>query len=271
MDAIFPFCAEAAQSQPTEGVFAATLLSGTNSDYGTRCEITDMMLWYPGDEPFGINSPTTAPASEEAPSKAGDIIFRDDFDGSLASGWDWTRADEGQWSLTNSPGSLQTDLVQTSDPYSSGADTLLLRSIEEDDFEIITKVTFEPQYNFQRVGLVIAEDNQNFLALLRAYADVGDNPGNGVYFDHVAQTAPNYDGPDFRNFATPISDPANVYLKLRKEGQTYTGYYSLDGQSWSMIGEHLSQIAPVSYGLLIGRSDQPISAEFEYFEINNLP
>lgn len=33
--------------QPTTGNFALTILSGTNKDYGTRCEITDMMFWSP--------------------------------------------------------------------------------------------------------------------------------------------------------------------------------------------------------------------------------
>lgn len=33
------------QDQSTEGDFALSLLSGTNKDYGTRCEITDMILW----------------------------------------------------------------------------------------------------------------------------------------------------------------------------------------------------------------------------------
>ena len=31
--------------QTTEGNFAYSLLSGTNKDYGTRCEITDSMIW----------------------------------------------------------------------------------------------------------------------------------------------------------------------------------------------------------------------------------
>jgi hypothetical protein len=31
--------------QTTRGTFGVTLLSGTNSDYGTRCEMTDVMLW----------------------------------------------------------------------------------------------------------------------------------------------------------------------------------------------------------------------------------
>lgn len=33
--------------QGTDGDFALTLLSGTNSGYGTRCEMTDMFLFVP--------------------------------------------------------------------------------------------------------------------------------------------------------------------------------------------------------------------------------
>lgn len=33
------------QDQTTKGAFALSLLSGTNKDYGTHCEITDMILW----------------------------------------------------------------------------------------------------------------------------------------------------------------------------------------------------------------------------------
>ena len=36
-----------ASGQPAAGKFALTLLSGTNKDYGTRCEMTDMILWKP--------------------------------------------------------------------------------------------------------------------------------------------------------------------------------------------------------------------------------
>jgi hypothetical protein len=31
--------------QTTKGEYGVTLLSGTNSDYGTRCEMTDVMFW----------------------------------------------------------------------------------------------------------------------------------------------------------------------------------------------------------------------------------
>ena len=33
--------------QPSAGQFGFTLLSGTNKDYGTRCEMTDIIIWTP--------------------------------------------------------------------------------------------------------------------------------------------------------------------------------------------------------------------------------
>jgi hypothetical protein len=35
------------QDQTTNGNFALTLMSGTTRDYGTRCEMTDLVLWTP--------------------------------------------------------------------------------------------------------------------------------------------------------------------------------------------------------------------------------
>ena len=36
-----------AQSRPMQGKLGLTVLSGTNRDYGTRCEMTDLRLWVP--------------------------------------------------------------------------------------------------------------------------------------------------------------------------------------------------------------------------------
>jgi len=198
-------------------------------------------------------------------------IFRDDFDGSFNSEWTWIRAEDDQWNLTNNPGFLHVDLTHTSDAFEGGPDTLFLRWIKEENFEITTQILFEPKRNFQRVGLVVYEDRDNFVGLLRAYADVGDNPGNAIYFDNISPDAPQFGNSEYTNYPTPLSNPSEVYLKLRREGNTYTGFYSLDGRSWEMIGVHRSPIEPVSYGILIGRSDQPISAEFDFFELYSVP
>ncbi len=47
-------------------------------------------------------------------------------------------------------------------------------------------------------------------------------------------------GGNFINSVTPpngtISDSLPVWLKLVKNGSTYTGYYSLDGSTWNTVG-----------------------------------
>ena len=35
------------QSRPTRGKLGLIVLSGTDRDYGTRCEMTDLRLWIP--------------------------------------------------------------------------------------------------------------------------------------------------------------------------------------------------------------------------------
>jgi len=213
----------------------------------------------------------TATLEPEAGPKPNNLIFRENFDGNFDSGWNWIRAGDGQWNLMEKPGFLQVYLTRTTQVYESSPETLFLHWIEEENFEIITRVIFKPERNFQRVGLVIYEDRDNYVALLRAYADVGGNPGNAIYFDNIFPTGPGYDDINYQNFSTPITNPSEVYLRLRRDGSTYIGYYSLDGQSWIRIGEHTSPIEPVSYGLLIGKSDQSISAVFDYFELYHLP
>ena len=37
------------QSKPLRGDLALTVLSGTNKDYGTRCEVTDLRVWTPNE------------------------------------------------------------------------------------------------------------------------------------------------------------------------------------------------------------------------------
>jgi len=199
------------------------------------------------------------------------LVFRDEFDKVIDPDWNWIRVNENQWSVTKKPGSLQINLVPTSNAFSEGPVTFLLQDIEEENFEIITRMFFKPQRNFQSAGLAIYEDDENVVSLVRAYADVVDYPGNAIYFDNIYPSAPSYGETGYTNYPTPINSPSGVYLKLRREGIAYTGFYSLDGQSWTLIGVQTSPIEPTSFGLVVGRSEQPITAEFDFFELYIIP
>ena len=195
------------------------------------------------------------------------LLFRDDFEGSLGEGWNWTRENKKTWSLTNNPGWLE---IIASPGYVGGGnlDNILLRSIPEGNFEIETKVNFNPVGDYQLAGLLIYESATNYIQYGRAFCDAPNVCANdGFYVDLV------YDNnADPENFATSAQGTDLAYLRLRREGNKYTAYASHDGQEWQLIGEKISEMKPLFIGLMAGQAwSAPQPAQFDYFVVNQLP
>lgn len=191
--------------------------------------------------------------------------FGDDFDGSsLAREWWWRNENAANWSLGARPGYLR--VLTGSGPV--WRENLLLRGAPNGDFGITTKVLFEPVANYQFAGLVLYEDDENFLLLGRAFCGVGSPAcvGNGIYFDNVE------DGqPVGSNYARPTANLDEAYLRVIRLGTTYLGYYSTDGEDWTLIGAHTLATANLSgIGLGTGQdqSSSYIPADFDFFEIS---
>jgi len=195
------------------------------------------------------------------------IIFRDDFDNALSEGWNIVREDSSHWSLTVKPGSwritLQTGAIGDAIPQPPS--NLLLREAPSGDFEITTLIHFTPVSNVQFAGLIVYQDDLNAVQFGRAYCDLSEMcVGNGIYFDNTSDIS--------KNYATVTSNPSIAYLRLRREGTTYTGYYSEDGGSWTIIGQHISNINPLQVGLTAGQVlEAETTADFEYFTMETLP
>jgi regulation of enolase protein 1 (concanavalin A-like superfamily) len=205
--------------------------------------------------------PTTAPT--EVPS----LLFRDDFDNALAEGWDILREDSSHCSLTDKPGSWRITLQDGAigDAIPEPPANLLLREAPSGDFEIATLVHFTPVSNVQFAGLIVYQDDLNAVQFGRAYCDLSEMcVGNGIYFDNTSDVS--------KNYATVTSNPSIAYLRLRREGTTYTGYYSEDGDSWTIIGQHISDIHPLQVGLTAGQAlVAETTADFEYFTMETPP
>lgn len=214
----------------------------------------------PTDTPIPPTS-TSEPTPTVAP-----LLFRDDFDGNLKEGWAWTNEDARFYSFTNNPGWLE----MSARPGYIGDGTvtnLLLRNAPEGNYEIETRMNFAPKGNFQIGALVIYESGPNFVQFGRAFCDPCPAK-DGYYFDLFVDG--NFGG---ENFATSIASGDTVYLRLRREGNTYTGYGSADGTNWQVIGVHQSQMSAGFVGLTAAQANgsQPGPAQFDYFTITALP
>jgi beta-xylosidase len=216
-------------------------------------------------EPTATPEPTTTAQPTATPTTGPVVAFRDDFNGSLGAGWGWVREDPTHWNLTDAPGSLRIILQSGGVP---SANNLLLRSAPGGKFEIATLVRFTPTSNYQFAGLLVYQDDSNSLQFGRAFCEPrGDCVGNGVYFDNMqsgATVQPNY--------ATATASQSVAHLRLRRDGNTYTGYYSEDGANWTVIGQHTNNMTSLRVGLVAAQAYQAeTTADFEYFTITTLP
>lgn len=224
----------------------------------------------PTDTPVPLPTDTSAPptASLEPSPTPDPLLFRDDFEGSLGEGWQWTHENKKYWSLTNNPGWLEI-MARPGDVHNGSVNNLLLRQAPENNFELETKLKFKPTNNFQFAGPLIYDSAANFIQFGRAFCGASSGcAGDGFYVDLT--TDGNFNS---ENFATAAPQTDTVYLRLRREGNTFTAYSSEDGKAWKVIGAHDAEFQPQFVGLVAGQSVNavPRPAQFDYFVINNLP
>lgn len=194
------------------------------------------------------------------------IVWRDEFDGPLAEGWAWMNENPNKWTFEN--GNLR---IFTS-PYGTGGENLLLRPVAAGDFSIETRVFFEPDTNFQLAGLVLWQDQSNFISFGRAFCDIeGGCVGSGIYFDKISN-GEFVDG----NFATEFYNPFNTtenYLRLERRGNMVRALYSHEGITWTEIGIHWlpDNFQVNGVGIQAAQDfftpDWDIPADFDYFEM----
>jgi serine/threonine protein kinase len=191
--------------------------------------------------------------------------FTDNFENQLGEGWTWLAEDPARWSLTEVPGWLQILASDASFDGPSFPTNVLLRDAPPGDFEITTVLRFAPTSNFQFAGLVVFQDKGNLLQYGRAFCDLAETcSGGGIYFDNMENGSITGSSP-----MISIDNPV-VYLRLRRVENTYMGYYSEDGENWTLLGEHVRDFSQARIGLMAAQAAEAIPAEFDYFTLTSL-
>jgi beta-xylosidase len=210
--------------------------------------------------------PTPASQGLVVPSATPAFLFRDDFNLNSNEGWFWEREDPQRWSLSENPGSLR--LYLKADDCQGLPSNIPLIKPPEGNYELVTKLDFTPVENFQFAGLMIYQDDGNNLRFGRAFCNIiQECVGNGVYFDYYRSGKPSGS-----NYAAATKNLAQIFLRLQRENNDYTGFYSEDGENWQMAGQHASDISPIGVGLVAGQScGGGLAADFDYFSVKSLP
>jgi beta-xylosidase len=185
--------------------------------------------------------------------------WTDDFQSpALDHHWTWAREDPTHWSLSARPGYLRI-ITQTGGIYEATEKqkNVLLMPAPKGDFRIVTKCTIDPTENYQYAGLMVYQGRNNYVQINRAFTD-----GNSFNFDIETNGKP-------INRRVPES-ATTVFLRITKQGDTYTGDYSLDGETWTTVGQGTASLVDAKVGICAANNlpGKPhIPADFDFFKL----
>ncbi len=131
----------------------------------------------PTRTPTPTATPITPVTSTPTPTPTPGCQWYDPFN-IVAPPWSWVREDPGGWSTTARPGYLRIltapgDLAGTT----NNARNLLVQPLLSGNFDVSTRLSFAPTAQGQAAGLLLYQDDDNYLFLGRAY-----DQGNKVIF-----------------------------------------------------------------------------------------
>ncbi|MBI3834969.1 MAG: hypothetical protein HY287_11625 [Planctomycetes bacterium] len=200
----------------------------------------------------------------------GDLIFRDDFTSTAQdAGWSFLGTDTTKKSLTAKPGSLQ--LLPQSDGVDCDhtAQSYLLRQATG-DFVLLTKMTFNPAVDLSLAGIVVQDDQGNAAALgvLSAKGAAGSFTGVILRVDQCPNPSPDRVAKSYAFH--------DVFLRLERSGNTFTGLFSQDGVAYTSVGtltKQMSDTVQVGIGIVdstecSSNCDAVQPADFDFFEID---
>jgi beta-xylosidase len=194
-------------------------------------------------------------------------FFRDDFIETLDTQWSWSREDPENWTLAAVPGGLQIN-AGTGYVLAHNYSNLLLRPAPEGNFQIETRITFDPKHNFEIAGLIIYESDSNFVQAGHGFCSSVGCIGKGLYLNSYQKGIAVKPSPGQEYTRT-----LPVFLRLSRRDDTYTFENSQDGKVWFLIGSHTIDIQPAQIGLIANQNlrGDPLPAVFDYFEVRSLP
>jgi regulation of enolase protein 1 (concanavalin A-like superfamily) len=196
--------------------------------------------------------------------------FSDEFDAPIMDG-NWTTIDQdggSSFDLTTRPGWLRIMTISPPwrdlyVPVGTNAPRVMLSAVNG-SFIIETKVDAQMNESFESGGILVWKDSQRFIRLERAF---GGN--NQEVFLSIANEG------EWSQIDFPLQSNVNpTYLRLIRAGDSFSGYYSLDGFTWSLVGNYtLSIDDPVDIGLAVVNvyREGTFFADFDYFRVTAKP
>ncbi len=194
------------------------------------------------------------PEGGGAPSESG---LSDEFDGSsLDPKWSWRNAPYAYDVGATTAGHLHIVSNRNTNFHSTTSNGSLVYQSASGNFSIHTRVRSDPQRNFEKAGLMVWQDANNWVALKYQQEN-----GKKV------QVSVRSGGSQWSDVMTSVS-ASPIDLRLERDGGAFTAYYSTDGAAWTSVWSSAVAINDsVWVGLLVadGNANTNYPADFDFF------
>ncbi len=161
-------------------------------------------------------------------------------------------------------GVLKLKIPSGTDLYGAKQNAPRLLKAISGDFEIETKLKFDPKNSYQGAGILVWNDDKNYLRFERGFGGV-DGGESGVRLDKsVDGVYSSISGTENSPTETP-----EIELKLIRKGQEFTAFMreNIDGE-WKEVGIFTSNYPEtVKVGIVGVSTADEIIAEFKYIRI----
>jgi hypothetical protein len=192
------------------------------------------------------------------------LIFRDDFNGAMQTGWTWENERSNQWTITPD-GWLQILGGDAALLYGQTQSNLLWRELPSGNFAITVHLKADPIANFQQATIYLYEDLDNYIAINRGYCGPCVPGGNGIYMEYKINGQGNTYMVAFKE--------NDLYIKLESKDNVISGFYATTPDQWKRLGRFGNYFLFKRVGLGVTNSDiehddgADLVGLFDYFEI----
>ncbi len=217
---------------------------------------------------FSVVAFGAAPAEQSAAPSA----LHEDFDGKLTLDWKQVRPDSDHQSLTKSSGNL-TITTQYGSIHRTGrpvlAKNLFLIDIPEerrDQFVVTTVLDhFRPQMPYNQAGLIVYQDDDNYLKLVCEFSSRGLAMLNAI-LEQKGESV-------ITNFWVPV-DSDRLWLRVVKRGDVYELQTSDDGKEFATCADLTWEGTASQAGILAKNGNveeaAEVDARFDLFDFRSL-
>ena len=214
----------------------------------------------------------------------------------IGSQWNWLRENSANWNLSKQPGSLViTGAKGDITDENSDAENIILQSANT-DWTIETKMVCsrKPSGFSQNAGIIAYQDDDNFVKLVyraslgrRGFGqrNSGEQPGAvELYVENSGEQKSSVT----ISMENIIKADNTLVLKLVKNRDSYTAFYSSDGKTFEEVGTANVVLKDIRAGLMAcdgvmparmaqfrrfmqqeSEPDKPFEVAFDYFRIEN--